>query len=231
MLNNNTLTGKQKLSNYLITTKYLTKEQENELLKEYKKTGNIYYRLLYTQRILIDQYLGNRKLTRSETLTEVSIIKKYLEGIDTWGHYELSIFSNCLFIFDDEYIYHSFQRSVTKMKAYVDTAHYSELLSNFLLNGIHLSFHRSSVFLRKLFLGEWKKVSDRYKHTLDLARYKAFTALALLADGNERALEEIDEAIHFFEWLGLEEVKEEIIELRDSLLKKTIHKNDKAIYQ
>lgn len=117
------------------------------------------------------------------------------------------------------------------MKAYVDTAHYSELLSNFLLNGIHLSFHRSSVFLRKLFLGEWKKVSDRYKHTLDLARYKAFTALALLADGNERALEEIDEAIHFFERLGLEEVNEEIIELRDSLLKKTIHKNDKAIYQ
>ena len=55
LLNNNTLTGKQKLSNYLITTKYLTKEQENELLKEYKKTGNIYYRLLYTQRILIDQ--------------------------------------------------------------------------------------------------------------------------------------------------------------------------------
>ena len=108
LLNNNTLTSKQKLSNYLITTKYLTKEQENELLKEYKKTGNIYYRLLYTQRILIDQYLGNRKLTRSETLTEVSIIKKYLEGIDTWGHYELSIFSNCLFIFDDEYIYHFF---------------------------------------------------------------------------------------------------------------------------
>lgn len=69
LLNNNTLTSKQKLSNYLITTKYLTKEQENELLKEYKKTGNIYYRLLYTQRILIDQYLGNRKLTRSETLT------------------------------------------------------------------------------------------------------------------------------------------------------------------
>ena len=65
-----------------------------------------------------------------------------------------------------------------------------------------------------------EKVSDRYKHTLDLARYKAFTALALLADGNERALEEIDEAIHFFEWLGLEEVNEEIIELRDSLLKK-----------
>ena len=29
LLNNNTLTSKQKLSNYLITTKYLTKEQEN----------------------------------------------------------------------------------------------------------------------------------------------------------------------------------------------------------
>ncbi len=56
LLNNN-LSNKQKLTNYLITSKTITPTQEKELLNEYKKTGNIYYRLIYAQRKLISNYL------------------------------------------------------------------------------------------------------------------------------------------------------------------------------
>ena len=59
LLNNNSLSNKQKLTNYFISSKTITREQELELLNEYEKTGNIYYRLVYAQRRLITNYLYN----------------------------------------------------------------------------------------------------------------------------------------------------------------------------
>ena len=59
LLNNNSLSNKQKLTNYFISSKTITREQELELLNEYEKTGNIYYRLVYAKRRLIKNYLYN----------------------------------------------------------------------------------------------------------------------------------------------------------------------------
>lgn len=205
LLNNNKLTDKQKLSNYLISKKKeLSEEQEKALLDAYEKTGDIYYRILYAQKKLIYGYVYNSSLTPFMK-QEIAVIKNHLDRIDTWGHFELSIFSNCLFLFDDEYIFYSFNQSVTKMEMYVDTTHYSDLLSNFLLNGIQLSFNRSSLPLRKLFLGELKKVALTHNKTIDLAYYKVFLAFDKLADGDTSATDEIDKGLDFFEWLDLTE--------------------------
>ncbi|WP_165005582.1 MULTISPECIES: helix-turn-helix domain-containing protein [unclassified Enterococcus] len=217
LLNNNSLSNKQKLTSYLVTSKTLTKAQEQELLNEFEKTGNIYYRLLYAQRKLINSYLYSTSFTASMN-EEITVVKHYLEGIDTWGHFELTVFSNCLFIFEDDYIIHSFRNSITKMKTYIDATHYPELLSNFILNGIRLSFNRESVFLRKLFLSELHKLTQAHKIALDIAHYKVFTALDKLADGDKSELCEIDEGIDFFGWLGLTSTKEYILELKESLL-------------
>lgn len=216
LLNSNSLSNKQKLTNYLITSKTITSAQEQELLNEFEKTGNIYYRLIYAQRKLISNYLYSTSFTASMK-EEISVIKKYLEKIDTWGHFELTIFSNCLFIFDDEYIAYSFQNSVTKMKAYIDNTYYSELLSNFILNGVRLSFNRESITLRKLFLAQLKKIATTHKQTLDLAHYKVFTALDKLADGQKTALKEVETGIAFFEWLDLSTSKDYMINLKEKL--------------
>ncbi|AZP92241.1 transcriptional regulator [Enterococcus mundtii] len=214
LLNSNSLSNKQKLTNYLITSKTITSAQEQELLNEFEKTGNIYYRLIYAQRKLISNYLYSSSFTASMK-EEISVIKKYLEKIDTWGHFELTIFSNCLFIFDDEYIAYSFQNSVIKMKSYLDNTYYSELLSNFILNGVRLSFNRESTTLRKLFLAQLKKIATTHKQTLDLAHYKVFAALDKLADGQKTALKEVETGIAFFEWLDLSTSKDYMINLKE----------------
>ncbi len=92
LLNNNNLSNKQKLTNYLIYSKDVSPTQEKELLNEYKKTGNIYYRLIYSQRRLIISYLCNDAFNE-ELKEEIETIKRYLETIDTWGHFEFI----CLF--------------------------------------------------------------------------------------------------------------------------------------
>ncbi len=219
LLDNNNLSNKQKLSNYLIFSKEVTPKQEKELLNEYEKTGNIYYRLIYGQRKLIHSYLHNEPFTK-ELEEEIDTIKKYLETIDTWGHFELTVFSNCLFIFDDQYIIHSFKNSVSKMKAYIDATYYSELLFNFILNGLRLSFNRQSVALRKLFLKELKRITTNHKQRLATAHYKAFSALDRLADGDHSAIGDIDKSIAFFEWLDLTSTKEYYLKLKNSLLQK-----------
>ena len=216
LLNSNSLSNKQKLTNYLINSKKITPAQEQELLNEFEKTGNIYYRLIYAQRKLISNYLYSTIFT-SAMKEEIAIIKTYLEKIDTWGHFELAIFSNCLFIFDDDYIIHSFQKSVIKMKAYIDSTYYSEHLSIFILNGIRLSFNRESSRLRKLFLEKLKMLANTHKQSLDLAHYKVFTALDRLADGQRSAYKEVEEGIHFFDWLGLTSTTEYLISLKDKL--------------
>ena len=220
LLNNNTLSNKQKLSNYLIYSKEMSLKQEKELLNEYKKTGNIYYRLIYAQRRLIISYLHNDPFNE-ELKEELETIKRYLETVDTWGHFELTIFSNCLFIFDDRYIIHSFKNSVSKMKAYIDATYYSELLFNFILNGLRLSFNRYSSTLRKLFLTELKKIMTNHKQTLATAHYKAFSALDRLAEGDASAISEIEQAIAFFEWLDLTSTTEYYLRLTNTLIKKS----------
>ncbi|EPI01570.1 DNA-binding helix-turn-helix protein [Enterococcus faecalis 13-SD-W-01] len=215
LLNNNELTSKQKLANLLASQeKELSEEQEKALLDEYEKTGDIYYRILYAQKKLIRGYLRNPSLTPFMK-QEIAVIKNHLDRIDTWGHFELSIFSNCLFLFDDEYIFYSFNQSVTKMEMYINTTYYSDLISNFLLNGVYLAFNRASLPLRKLFLGELKKTALTYNKTIDLAYYKVFSAFDKLVDGNPSSIGEINTGIAFFEWLGLTEAVNYLTRLKE----------------
>ncbi|MBF8808445.1 MAG: helix-turn-helix domain-containing protein [Enterococcus lacertideformus] len=221
LLNNNSLTNKQKLTNYFISSKTITREQELKLLNEYEKTGNIYYRLIYAQRKLITNYLYNRSTIKLD-IEEIAVIKNYLEKIETWGHFELTIFSNCLFIFDDQYIIHSFQTSVSKMKTYIDATYYPELLSNFILNGLRLSFNRHSVLLRKYFLHEFKKIAQKHKRSVDIAYFKIFTALDHLSEDDETAIHEFEKGIEFFEWLELHDARDYFIKLKTTMATKNL---------
>lgn len=213
LLNNGSLSSKQKLTNYFLTTPAITSAQEGELLKEYEKTGNIFYRLLYAQRKIILNHLENRAITL-EVKKEAQLIMNHLEHIDTWGRFELSVFSRCLFIFKTDCIVRFFYHSVTKMGIYQETAVQQNLLANFILNGVRLSFTRSSATLRTLFLTELKKLAELHTNSLNMAYYKIFSALDRLAQGDQSAIAEIDQGIYFFDWLGLTTMTDFIIRLK-----------------
>ena len=222
LLNNNSLSNKQKLTNYFISSKTITREQELELLNEYETTGNIYYRLVYAQRRLITNYLYNHATITPDLEEEITIIKDYLEKIETWGHFELTVFSNCMFIFDDPYIIHSFQKSISKMKTYIDATYYPELFSHFILNGLRLSFNRPSVVLRKHFLRELKTITQKHKRAIDMAHYKMFTTLDRLAEGDEAAIYDFEKGVAFFEWLELHKAKDYYINLKTKILSRDL---------
>lgn len=100
------------------------------------------------------------------------------------------------------------------MGIYQDTTVQQNLLANFILNGVRLSFTRSSATLRTLFLTELKKLAELHTNSLNIAYYKIFSALDRLAQGDQSAIAEIDQGIHFFDWLGLTAMTDFIIRLK-----------------
>lgn len=94
-----------------LTIDYLTSLEER-----YFETQNFFYYSLYVQGLLLlnrESFLMNR----GAYTQEVELVKQYLFDIETWGRFELNLFSNLLFIFDQEtisyYLDHGIKKSFT----------------------------------------------------------------------------------------------------------------------
>lgn len=128
---------------------------EEKYLALYQKTTDFYYYYLYAVYYLVSRRnssaIGSDKLKIAEIKAK---IMKYLDKINSWGQFEFSVFINLLFLFNDEFIYHSFKNSVKKMNSYTSSTYYSRDLSAFLRNGLQLSFERGSDANYQLFRQE-----------------------------------------------------------------------------
>ncbi|MEQ7177835.1 helix-turn-helix domain-containing protein [Enterococcus thailandicus] len=159
ILNEKELEGKKKVSVEL-SKKYLNPFDinfANEILDMYIDTKDFYYYSLYAQYYLVREYKGDA-LDKNEQRKIAKKIINYLDKIQTWGRFELVIFSNCLFLFEDKYIRFNFVESIQYMKIYLDSSNYSRDLQNFIINGLSLSYTRKNEANIQLFLSELDKI-------------------------------------------------------------------------
>lgn len=164
---------------YMLNSEHLSKQREvsrevslnfsfpykttlaEKLQEEYRKTGNFFYYSLYAQYCLVRHH-SKDKIPKAELNKISKNVKSYLNRIQTWGRFELVLFSNCLFLFGDEYIYYQFTNAIHHMRLYKDSANYSNDLLKFLINGMNLSYSRKSAKNSKLFWNELKKIACDY---------------------------------------------------------------------
>ncbi|KAF1291388.1 helix-turn-helix domain-containing protein [Candidatus Enterococcus leclercqii] len=143
----------------------LTKEYDaafsDMLFQKYNETGESYYQLLRSEYLLVMKK-DNRDLVIDEA-KEKQVLSAYLDAIEDWGRFELAIFINTLFCFDDDYILMHFKRSVKKMKGYIDNLYYSRDILAFLINGVVLGFERKSKQLFDVFFPELRFFADELK--------------------------------------------------------------------
>lgn len=143
----------------------LTKEYDaafsDMLFQKYNETGESYYQLLRSEYLLVMKK-DNRDLVIDEA-KEKQVLSVYLDAIEDWGRFELAIFINTLFCFDDDYILMHFKRSVKKMKGYIDNLYYSRDILAFLINGVVLGFERKSKQLFDVFFPELRFFADELK--------------------------------------------------------------------
>lgn len=84
-------------------------------------------------------------------------IKKHLDTVTDWNHMELALFTNCLFLFDSNYIQAVYRRTVKKMAIRKKLRLYQEDIAIFLLNCIDLFLEREEDISVDYFLKELDK--------------------------------------------------------------------------
>lgn len=153
-----------------------------ELLGLYQLNQDFFYYSLYAQYYLVCGFLVRQQrqsadwysLAVAKLITET--IKHHLNGISTWGRAEISLFSNCLFVFDDEYIRMIYQQVLKKTRAVRDSANYSNDLLVFLCNGTELALIRHNEENYQVFAKALRQVGKRYQNA-DAALHATIYAL------------------------------------------------------
>ncbi|WP_390407993.1 helix-turn-helix domain-containing protein [Lacticaseibacillus jixiensis] len=140
----------------------------HQLLSDYHVYHDYFFYSLYAQYYLVCGYRAQQKRLNPEWYSKIiakdikESITLYLERIDTWDRFELVLFYNCLFVFDEEYIRVKFNRCVQKMKQFTDNSNYSQDILNFLINGIQLAIDRHDQKNFQLFYRELQDTSVIY---------------------------------------------------------------------
>lgn len=88
---------------------------------------------------------------------EVDNIRTFLITVDSWGLYELRLFNNTMFIFDDSAFITLVKRSLDKVILYLDLPGFTDVLSNVLGNAIQLLIERGHISISLKLLKKFKQ--------------------------------------------------------------------------
>ncbi|MFC6315653.1 Rgg/GadR/MutR family transcriptional regulator [Lapidilactobacillus achengensis] len=169
------------------------------LNQKYRETADNYYLILKAEYLLI---MSKKEGCNLASFTESKqIIQSYLDMISTWGRFELSIFINTMYCFDDDYILLHFKRSIQKMKGYLDNLYYSRDILAFLINGVTLGYERKSKALFDVFQPQLHFLATELKNVEANLIWKVFN---FLTTDERYSRQRRDELVAVLDYLGKE---------------------------
>lgn len=164
LVHDNHFSDKEMTTNKFISSleRYTNKQEVflflNELNEKYASTNDNFYLMISAQLQILKADTLEFDVTNVEI--EMKKVKEYLFQVENWCHFELTIFSNLLFIFGSEEIIIQFENVISKMWMLQDTIHYNSLISTFLINGCFLGFEREEEDLAILFIKHLELISS-----------------------------------------------------------------------
>lgn len=162
-LNDSVTPEKEYLSAYFYNE--ITKKHDEEIAErirgfrsKYENTHDFYFCCMSIE---LKLFLNKK---HSKDLYDVDedkrIIKNYLNRVQQWGHFEISLFSNCLYIFNSDYIRGTFSVLLKRTKLLSSIASYQNDISIFLNNCIVLSFERQKLLDVRYYVAQLIKISE-----------------------------------------------------------------------
>ena len=125
---------------------------------EYLQSNDFYYLYLYCLGKILQHKVNKKAIDLTK---ESQIIKEYLAKIETWGFFELALYANSLYLFNDEFIEQQYSFVLRKMNQFSHIDKFKHLKIRFLLNSIILCFERNKLSLLDQYL------SDLFESTMD----------------------------------------------------------------
>lgn len=182
-----------------------------QLDKYYQSTNDKYYRLLFC----LFTINGNTISQTTKDRESIQYLTDYLNQIDTWGRFELSLFINGLSFFSSVYILNAYKTNIPKMYAYTKNPHYQDGLLSFFNNvGITLIIRKDLNILAEL-LPEYNTLTKNKAYASDRINYLILKKIVDAGDHFEISM--IDKEIEILNYLGFESVATSICSILKTL--------------
>lgn len=221
-LTNNQLNEKKQLSKQFHNAYYQHDFDQLAVLIEeskttYQETQDFFYYLLYSQYYLILKKKGYVH-TIDETERIETVIKGYLDKIETWGRFEITIFANLMFLFTDEYILFQIEQ-LNKQEFYNNLLSLNyHIYSKLLTNAAFLFIDRSQIdHLKQILFYMTKNIPLDNDRIRLMIRY--FEGIIAIFHGEiETGKQTISKTIEILNFLGQSAYAAELTELATNIL-------------
>lgn len=221
-LTNNQLNEKKQLSKQFHNAYYQHDFDQLAVLIEeskttYQETQDFFYYLLYSQYYLILKKKGYVH-TIDETERIETVIKGYLDKIETWGKFEITIFANLMFLFTDEYILFQIEQ-LNKQEFYNNLLSLNyHIYSKLLTNAAFLFIDRSQIdHLKQILFYMTKNIPLDNDRIRLMIRY--FEGIIAIFHGEiETGKQTISKTIEILNFLGQSAYAAELTELATNVL-------------
>lgn len=221
-LTNNQLNEKKQLSKQFHNAYYQHDFDQLAVLIEeskttYQETQDFFYYLLYSQYYLILKKKGYVH-TIDETERIETVIKGYLDKIETWGRFEITIFANLMFLFTDEYILFQIEQ-LNKQEFYNNLLSFNyHIYSKLLTNAAFLFIDRSQIdHLKQILFYMTKNIPLDNDRIRLMIRY--FEGIIAIFHGEiETGKQTISKTIEILNFLGQSAYAAELTELATNVL-------------
>lgn len=126
----------------------------SKLNEEYKRTGNIKYQHYKIMTKCMLNSLNNKGAS-----DDFNILSDYLNKCDSWGYYEIMLFSNSIDYFSQQLVDIVFKRVKNTIVNYQKLQRYKNEYSMLLLNIIRKTLHEHNYRLAKRYFQEYEKLA------------------------------------------------------------------------
>lgn len=181
-------------------------EKYRQYMSEYHATGDFLYYSLYAQLFLIANY---RTHSLGVHPTEVKQIKEniqqYLLTISNWGRFELVAFTNCMFVFDTDFVASCLKTMIKNAYFYQNSNYYQTDLKVLYVNAITLMLDRKEYDLFNQLFTEFKKIATSNRDVELKVYILIFNFIKLKIEGADNDQTRDEQFIEYLKWLDMEE--------------------------
>ena len=139
--------GKKELSEHMhnLYSRQLYSELRgfiDEAKQKYDETVDFFYYHLFAQYTLVLERYGLIQLDPHEKDMIATEVKVYLDSIDTWGQFELSVFISTMYLFESEFICQEFRTMKKKDQKFKSLYYKYAIVKKFYVNACILFMER-----------------------------------------------------------------------------------------
>ncbi|WP_042471004.1 Rgg family transcriptional regulator [Bacillus ndiopicus] len=184
-----------------------------KLGREYKKTNNVKY-LHY--RIMAQNLLST--LNNEPKSTEFEVLSNYLINCDSWGYYEIMLFSNSLNYFSQQLIDTVFKRVQHTLKKYYMMQRYKNEYSMLLLNIIYKNLRDLNISQVQKYFKEYDQLNQHLQNDMYYQSMRKFFYEVICACTNkDHSTHELEKIISYLGYFNMKNKQKQCIELLGEL--------------